>query len=95
LTPSQNLECGKSIANLVCKFQHIDRNSNKMHQGKCAAAIFVKSKGCLVTKIRNTCKWCWKEAVYSRNEEPKIADEESVESGQSSENLSPKRKPVG
>jgi hypothetical protein len=46
----------------------------------------VKSKGCLVTKICNTCKWCWKEAVYSRNEEPKIADEESVESGQSSEN---------
>jgi hypothetical protein len=59
---------------------------NKMHQGKCAAAIFVKSKGCLVTKIRNTCKRRWKEAVYSRNEEPKIADEESVESGQSSEN---------
>jgi hypothetical protein len=59
---------------------------NKMHQGKCAAAIFVKSKGCLVTKICNTCKQCWKEAVYSRNEEPKIADEESVESRQSSEN---------
>jgi hypothetical protein len=60
---------------------------NKMHQGKCAAAIFVMSKGCIVTKIHNTCKWCWKEAVYSRNKEPKIVDEESsVESRQSSEN---------
>jgi hypothetical protein len=36
LTPGQNLECGKSVANLVRKFQHIGILEKKTVRGRAA-----------------------------------------------------------
>ena len=46
--------------------------AKKAHKGRCACAVFVKVKGSLVGKFRNTCKRRYKEAVYNRTEKPNI-----------------------
>lgn len=38
--------------------------------GNCFASIFVRKKGHIVEKIRNTGKRCYKEGLYHRNEKP-------------------------
>lgn len=43
----------------------------KMHKGHCLAQLFVKVKGMILGKIRNTCKKRYREAVYTRKEDPK------------------------
>lgn len=47
--------------------------AKKAHKGNCASAVFVKVKGSLVGKFRNTCKRRYKEAVYSRTEKMNLS----------------------
>lgn len=42
----------------------------KLHKGRCFSQLFVKVKNMMIGKIRNTCKRRWREAVYSRKEDP-------------------------
>lgn len=60
---------------LRIKFTGLKSNNKKLqrlHKGKCIAATFVKGKGSLVGKFRNTCKRKYLEAIYCRTEKPKL-----------------------
>lgn len=57
------------------KFTGYKSNGDKakrIHKGKCATTIFVRSKGSVVQKIRNWCKRTWYEGLYARNEKPPV-----------------------
>lgn len=53
-------------------FKSNKKRLQRLHKGKCVAAILVKGKGSLVGKFRNTCKRKYLEAVYCRSEKPKL-----------------------
>jgi hypothetical protein len=60
---------------LQIRFTGLKSNNKKlqrMHKGRCVAAILVKGKGSLVGKFRNTCKRKYLEAIYCRFEKPKL-----------------------
>jgi hypothetical protein len=48
----------------------------RIHKGKCAHYLFVKSKGTLVNTIRNATKRVWKEALFHRR--PKVSKAPAV-----------------